>query len=91
MADINIKRAHGRSLEEARQIAQMLMDKLEAQFDVKHRWDGDVLRFQRSGVEGQVAVTPTDLQITAKLGLLLKALRGRIESEVNSVLDRKLG
>lgn len=91
MADINIKRAHGRSLAEARKIAETLLGKLAEKFDVTHHWDGDVLRFKRSGVDGQVNVTPKDVEITAKLGLLLKPLKGRIESEVNSVLDKKLG
>jgi hypothetical protein len=30
------------------------------------------------------------VHITAKLGLLLKPLKGRIEKEILSVLDRKL-
>lgn len=90
MADIDVVRAHGRSVAEARQIVDGLIDKMAKDFDLKHNWDGDTLQFERSGLSGQMAITPQDIHITAKLGLLLKPLKGRIEKEILSVLDRKL-
>jgi putative polyhydroxyalkanoate system protein len=90
MADIDVVRAHGRSVAEARQIVDGLIGKMAKDFDLKHNWDGDTLKFERSGLSGQMAITPQDIHITAKLGLLLKPLKGRIEKEILSVLERKL-
>jgi putative polyhydroxyalkanoate system protein len=91
MADIDIVRAHGHSVAEARQIVDGLIGKMAKDFDLKHVWDGDTLKFERSGLKGQMAITPENIHITAKLGLLLKPLKGRIEKEILSVLERKLG
>ena len=90
MADIEVTRAHGKSVAEARKIAEQLIGQLSKEFEFKHRWEGDTLKFERSGVNGQLAITPKDLQISAKLGLLLKPLKGRIEKEIQATLDKQL-
>lgn len=90
MADIDVVRPHGRSIAEAREIVDGLIGKMAKDFDLKHKWDGDTLKFERSGLSGQMAISPKDVHITAKLGLLLKPMKGRIEKEIVSVLDRKL-
>ncbi len=90
MADIDVKRAHGRSVAEARKMAEVLIRKLSQQFEFEHRWEGDTLKFERSGVNGQLDITPSDLHLTAKLGLMLKPLKGRIEKEIQTALDKQL-
>jgi putative polyhydroxyalkanoate system protein len=90
MADIDVTRPHGRSIAEARKIAETLIGKMAKDYDLKHHWDGDTLKFERSGLTGQMAISASDVHITAKLGLLLKPLKGRIEKELVAVLDRKL-
>jgi putative polyhydroxyalkanoate system protein len=90
MADIDIKRAHGMTTEQARQVAEKLVAVLKSKFEIAHHWEGDTLKFERSGVHGQLAITPSDMHLTAKLGLMLKPLKGRIEQEAVSALDRLL-
>jgi len=90
MADIEVVRAHGRSVAEARQIVDGLIGKLAKEFDLKYAWDGDTLKFERSGLSGQMAITAQDVKISAKLGMLLKPMKGRIEKEILGMLDRKL-
>ena len=58
-------------------------------FDVEYDWDGDVLNFARSGVDGRIALQPRQLHVTASLGFLLSALKGPIEAEIRRVLDEK--
>jgi len=90
MSDIDVVRPHSRSVAEARQIVEDLITKMAKDYDLKHAWEGDTLKFERSGLSGQMAISPQDVHITAKLGMLLKPLKGRIEKEIVSVLDRKL-
>ena len=47
--------------------------------------------FQRSGLEGRIQLEPDELRVTAKLGFLLSAMKGPIESEIRRVLAERLG
>ena len=47
--------------------------------------------FQRSGVDGRIQLEPDELRVTAKLGFLLSAMKGPIESEIRRVLAERLG
>ncbi len=53
------------------------------------QWQGDTLSFARSGVKGAIAVTASDVHVTAELGMLLSPLKGTIEDEIRRKLDEK--
>jgi putative polyhydroxyalkanoate system protein len=55
------------------------------------RWEGDVLHFQRSGVDGHIALQPKELHVSAQLGFLLSAMKGTIEQEIKRVLGERFG
>ena len=87
MADIDIRRKHNLGMEAAREAADRMAEHLGRKFDLKGAWDGDVLRFERPGVTGTLAVTASDLHLTASLGFLLRAMKGSIENAIHSELD----
>ena len=62
---------------------------LAERFGVDYAWHGDTLQFNRHGVDGQIALGPKQLQVTAQLGFLLSALKGPIEAEIRRVLSEK--
>ena len=82
MADINIVQAHSLAPEQARTAAQQVADKLAEQFELECRWDGDVLRFERSGVNGSLALSPGEAQLRIALGFLYGAFSAQIEAKV---------
>ncbi|GJI88105.1 polyhydroxyalkanoic acid system family protein [Duganella hordei] len=82
MADINIVQAHSLAPEQARAAAQQVVDKLAEQFELECRWDGDVLRFERSGVNGSLALRPSEAQLQIALGFLYGAFSSQIEAKV---------
>jgi putative polyhydroxyalkanoate system protein len=88
MADIDIHRAHDLGLKSARAAAERMAAHLAKRFDLRGEWSGNVLSFQRPGVTGSLAVSDKDLRLTVTLGLLLKALRGSIESSIHEELDK---
>jgi putative polyhydroxyalkanoate system protein len=90
MADIKVVRKHHLGVAQAKKIAQKTADDLAQEYDLKSVWDGDTLRFSRSGVEGTMAVTPTEIRLEAKLGLLLSAFKGKIEQHIEHRLDELL-
>lgn len=91
MSDIRIRRSHSKSLEEARKAAEKMAKQLRKDFDLDYAWDGSVLRFERSGVDGELHVTAKEVRLEAKLGFLLAFLKPQIEAEVESQLDKLLG
>ena len=87
MADIDIRRTHHMAHAAAKAAADRIADNLGKKFGLKGDWDGDVLRFQGTGVTGTLTVGPKDLHIAATLGFLLKAMKTSIEQAVARELD----
>ena len=87
MADIDLKRVHNLGMDAARTKAEAMAEHLGKKFGLKGQWDGDVLRFERPGVTGSLAITAKDLHLLVSLGFLLKAMKGSIESAVQNELD----
>lgn len=89
MASIDIQHPHSLPPAQARQAVQEVADKLAERFDVESRWQGDILHFTRSGVDGRIALMPHQLHVTAQLGFLLGAMKGPIEAEIRRVLAER--
>jgi putative polyhydroxyalkanoate system protein len=88
MPDIDIKRAHGLGLKAARAAADKMAEHLGRKFGLQGDWSGNVMKFERPGVTGSLAVDDKDLRLVVNLGFLLKAMRGSIEGAVNEELDK---
>jgi putative polyhydroxyalkanoate system protein len=90
MASIDIRRKHGKTPEEARALVDNTANSLSKKFGVASEWQGDTLHFSRSGVNGQIQVTKTELIVHAELGFLLGAMKPMIEREIEAHLDKRL-
>ncbi|MBL3555704.1 MULTISPECIES: polyhydroxyalkanoic acid system family protein [Marinobacter] len=90
MSVIDVHRAHSLDKDHARQAAETLAEDLSKQFDVNYQWEGDHLRFKRSGVKGHLNITDTDLHVHLELGMMLRPFKSRIEQEIHSQLDQIL-
>jgi putative polyhydroxyalkanoate system protein len=91
MADINIVQQHSLGTAEARAAAQKVADKLAAEYGLECRWDGDTLRFERSGVEGALALEDRQAALNIKLGFFASAFAPAIESKVSESMRRVFG
>ena len=91
MVTIDIRHAHSVPHTKARKAIEDTAKKLGERFGVDWRWEGDTLHFKRSGVDGQIALKPKELHVTAQLGLLYGAMRGTIEKELRRILDERFG
>lgn len=89
MSHIAIDHAHSLSPDAARKAVEEVAQKLSERFGMDYNWEGDVMHFARSGVDGHIELSPSNLHVTAKLGFLLGALKGPIESEIRRVLDER--
>ncbi|WP_422506228.1 polyhydroxyalkanoic acid system family protein [Stenotrophomonas sp. GZD-301] len=91
MSSIDIRHAHSLPVDGARQAIEDVAAKLSERFGLQSNWLGDVLNFSGSGVDGAIALLPGQVHVTAKLGFLLSAMKGMVESEIQRVLKEKLG
>lgn len=88
---IDIHHAHTLPIEDARKAVEDVAVKLGRKFGLDYRWEGDALHFVRPGVDGHIAVLAGQLRVTAKLGMLMSAMKGTIESELRRYLDQEFG
>ncbi|MES2188862.1 MAG: polyhydroxyalkanoic acid system family protein [Pseudomonadota bacterium] len=91
MADINIIRAHGMSMADARKAAFKWAEQAEEKFDMDCTYEegatSDEVGFTRSGVSGTLTVTKHSFELQARLGFLLGAFKDKIEEEIVKNLD----
>jgi putative polyhydroxyalkanoate system protein len=94
MSDIHIRREHTLGLDKARELATYWIEGASKKMGLtcKHEAGAqqDVIKFERSGVEGQMVVTADAFELTAKLGLMMKALKPMIEGEIDKNLQKLL-
>ena len=94
MADIHIHRVHRLGLAKARKTAWQWAEAAEEKFGMEctviEGKTSDVVEFTRSGVEGRLVVDADSFELTARLGLVLGAFRGRIEAEIEENVDAVL-
>jgi putative polyhydroxyalkanoate system protein len=90
MSTIDVRRSHSLDKEHARQAAETLAEDLSKQFDVNYQWEGDHLKFKRSGVKGQLEITDSNIHVHLELGMMLRPFKSRIEQEIHSQLDQIL-
>lgn len=90
MSRIHVERSHSLGREAAREKAERLAERLASEYDVRYRWNGDTLEFKRSGADGQIEVGDDHVRVEVKLGLLLSAMSGMIQREIEQALDKSL-
>lgn len=89
MSKIDIRHAHSLPKAKARKAIEEVANTLAEKFDMTYEWDGDVLNFSRSGVDGAIALAPKELHVHAKLGFLTAMFKDPIEGEIRRVLKEK--
>ncbi|RLM53009.1 polyhydroxyalkanoic acid system protein [Halobellus sp. Atlit-31R] len=82
MSEISIVQEHSLSPEQARAAAQQVAQRLAAEYDLACKWDGDVLRFERSGVEGALSLEGQRAALRIRLGFFMSAFASSIEAKV---------
>ncbi len=90
MATIDIQRTHSLGKDKARAAAELVAERLKEKIDATYRWDGDDLRFERSGAKGRIHVTDSTVRLEIDLSLVLRPLKGKIEEKAHKYLDEYL-
>ena len=91
MAKIDIRRKHGQTPKAAKAAVEKTAAELGKKFGLTHQWEGDTLHFQRSGVDGHIEVTKSEVHVRAELGFLFGMMKPMIEEEIGRQLDKNFG
>ena len=86
MPELNIERQHTLGLAGARAVAERWREQAEQEWGM-----ACTMRFERSGVSGELTLSDNRFDLHLKLGFLLGAYSGKIEEKIRSNLDALLG
>ncbi len=90
MAGIHIERNHALGRDGARKAVEDVAMQMSDKLDVRYRWNGDVLEFERSGANGTINVDDATVTVDIRLGMALSPFRGPIEQQIKGYLDQRL-
>ncbi len=88
MSEISIVQEHNLSPEQARAAAQQVAQRISAEYGLECTWDGDVLRFERSGVEGALTLEDQRAAMRIRLGFFMGAFAPAIEAKVTEKMRK---
>jgi putative polyhydroxyalkanoate system protein len=90
MADIEFVKIHSLTVARAKALVQKTAAALAAEYGLSSEWHGDSLHFHRSGVDGEMHVTDSEIRLQVTLGFLLKAFKKRLLDHIERNFDRLL-
>jgi putative polyhydroxyalkanoate system protein len=95
MSTIDVRRSHTLPRDEARTRAEDLAKSMQQRFELDWHWEGDRILFEAvrgaaKGTKGSVDVTDKEVRVQIDLPLLLRVMKGSIESKVQERLQQVL-
>ena len=91
MAAIHIVQQHALTPERARSAAQQVAERIGREYGLACRWEGDVLRFTRSGVSGVLTLEPQQARMAIDLRFPMSAMAGVIRAKVTENMRKVFG
>jgi len=90
MADIKMIKYHSLPMAQARELVQKAADDMASEYDLVSHWAGNALHFRRSGVQGEMNVSSTEIHLEVTLGFLLKAFKAKFVEHIEHNFDTLL-
>ncbi len=91
MTTMAIAKKHHLSHKDAKAAAQKVADDLKERFDLKYKWRGDSIEFERPGLTGEMHVGRNEVRLDCELGLLLALLKPTLEAAIHREFNKRFG
>ena len=88
MSDIRVEKQLSIGREAAWAAALQVAERIQEKADAKYRIVGDSIEFERTGAKGKITVTDTHVVAEVTLGMLLRPMRGLVESKIDEYFAR---
>ena len=89
MASIAVEHRHGLGQEEALKRAHDLIREFGSRLNADIRWDGPNATFKGTGFSGTAKVAADLIAVTVDLSLVLRPMRSKIESRLESSIKER--
>ena len=91
MSTISLRQSHKKTPAEMRTMIRQLAAKLEEKYQLKAHWlNDDEVEVQRAGVKGRSSLVPSEVRVEIKLGLMMRAFKSTLETEISRAMAEKL-
>jgi len=88
MSIINIQRTHEFSLDELKQKIDRIIHEISNKLEFRSEWESDsTLSFRRKGANGCIEIDESNFELTLRLGMMFRMMKGAIQKEVVEVID----
>ncbi len=88
MNTISISHKHNNTKENACSKAENLLEELANKYGLSIETDGDGdIKFSGSGISGDVQICDNEINLNAKLGFFMSAMKPVISNEISNKLD----
>jgi len=91
MADIRITQAHALTLQQSKDAAQQVADRMAAEYDMATQWNGNVLVFGRSGIDGMLTLEERQVTVDVTLSGFFQGVAPMIEDKISRHIARTFG
>jgi putative polyhydroxyalkanoate system protein len=76
------------TIAKAKALVQKAADALAEEYDLTSEWHGNTLHFHRSGVDGQMHVTGSEVRLHVTLGFLLRGFKKTFVDHIERNFDK---
>ena len=90
MAAIKLTFPFAMPAKDVKKILQQLGKRLGSEYSAAITWQGNILSFQRPGVEGTITLGDHELKVNIQLGMMASMLKSRIEKEISNYCKEHL-
>ena len=88
MPDIELVKPHSLPIAKAKALVQKAVDELASEHDLSSEWNRNTLHVHRSGVDGQMQVTDSEIRVDISLGFLLKPFKAKLVDHIERTFER---
>jgi putative polyhydroxyalkanoate system protein len=91
MADISITKNHSLDADAAKERLNALAVELKNKYGIKSSWSGNVATLSGTGLKkGVVELGDSTVKVEISLGMLARAMKGKIEEQIHAAFDKAL-
>ncbi len=87
MSTIHLRRSHNLPQGVARSRLEGVAKDLRDQYGIDYAWKGNHLSLHRTGASGTVTLGDGFIEITVKIGLVLRPMKAKIEDSIQRLMN----
>lgn len=88
MSELKFSKQHALGRQEVKERITKMENHLKEKYGVNFKWEGDRAEVKAAGVTGTLTLQDKSVDVSLKLGLLMKPMAGKIREAMDKQLER---